>query len=163
MFVCSDGANSRRFVRKATPTCPLVASINNPISAGAHGAVGPNNRNVELVFEGEDKANYPPEAFVPAEVKAGSLVLIHGEVVHQSEHNHSNKVRETQAPPSVLPTLSTACRLLCTSHIRCCLDACALVQSRYIYTFHLIDQHGTTYPATNWLQSATKFPTLLEQ
>jgi len=35
-------------------------------------------------------------------------------------------------------------------------------KSRYIYTFHLIDQHGTTYPKTNWLQSAEKFPTLLE-
>ena len=33
-------------------------------------------------------------------------------------------------------------------------------KSRYIYTFHLIDQHGTTYPASNWLQSSHKFPVL---
>ena len=126
-LVAADGANSKRFVRVGSPSAPLLPSINNPDFNPASPASqhGPNNDGVDLQFEGADTASYPPEAFVPAEVKKGTLVLIHGEVVHASTHNHSDK-------------------------------------SRYIYTFHLIDQHGTTYPKTNWLQSAEKFPTLLE-
>jgi phytanoyl-CoA hydroxylase len=33
-------------------------------------------------------------------------------------------------------------------------------KSRYIYTFHMIDVEGTTYPTSNWLQSTKKFPVL---
>ncbi|XP_071947431.1 phytanoyl-CoA dioxygenase domain-containing protein 1-like isoform X2 [Antedon mediterranea] len=33
------------------------------------------------------------EKFIPTEVKKGSLVLIHGEVIHKSDHNHSDKSR----------------------------------------------------------------------
>ncbi|XP_033095986.1 phytanoyl-CoA dioxygenase domain-containing protein 1-like [Anneissia japonica] len=33
------------------------------------------------------------DKFIPAEVEKGSLVLIHGEVVHKSEHNYSEKSR----------------------------------------------------------------------
>jgi phytanoyl-CoA hydroxylase len=117
-----DGANTKRFARKVTEDAPLRPSVNNP-DYDPTAPAGPNNTQIELHFTGEDARTYPPEAFIPAEVKKGTMVLIHGEVVHASTHNHSEK-------------------------------------SRYIYTFHLIDQHGTTYPAENWLQSSKAFPVL---
>lgn len=54
-------------------------------------------------------------AYVPGEVKAGDLVLIHGNLLHKSERNTSQK-------------------------------------GRIIYTFHVIEQDGTTYDEKNWLQ-----------
>jgi len=45
-----------------------------------------------LEFRGEDKV-FPPEAWVAAPVKKGSLVLIHGQVAHKSERNLSEKSR----------------------------------------------------------------------
>lgn len=36
---------------------------------------------------------FPKEDFIPCPVKKGSLVIIHGLVVHQSEHNRGNKSR----------------------------------------------------------------------
>jgi len=45
-----------------------------------------------LEFKGEDKT-YPDDAWVSAPVKAGSLVLIHGQVYHKSERNTSEKPR----------------------------------------------------------------------
>jgi ectoine hydroxylase-related dioxygenase (phytanoyl-CoA dioxygenase family) len=138
-----DGANSKRFVRAEPP--PRQPSINNlpaasassssssstaastiAAAADASSLTGPNNVGVQLEFVGEDRRSYAPEEFKLAEVKAGTLVLIHGEVVHASTHNHSDK-------------------------------------SRYIYTFHMIEKEGTTYPTSNWLQSKQLFPTLNEQ
>lgn len=37
---------------------------------------------------------YDNSKFIPVPVKKGSMVVIHGEVVHKSEHNKSNKSRE---------------------------------------------------------------------
>lgn len=89
-----DGASNRRFQR----TGELKRSVNNK-PFGFTGKDdeyiqgGPNNTNIKLNFVGEDKKSYPDEDFVAAEVKKGSLVLIHGEVVHMSSHNHSSKSR----------------------------------------------------------------------
>ena len=47
---------------------------------------------VELTFEGED-AVIDPEKFVPVPVKKGSMVLIHGEVMHKSQENTSARSR----------------------------------------------------------------------
>ncbi|KAJ1720174.1 hypothetical protein LPJ53_005164 [Coemansia erecta] len=40
-----------------------------------------------------DAAPQPQPACVPLEVKAGSLVLIHGQLLHRSSHNHSDRSR----------------------------------------------------------------------
>ncbi|KAL7746317.1 hypothetical protein RI367_008325 [Sorochytrium milnesiophthora] len=45
------------------------------------------------VFVGDVGKTYPPEAFEMAEVKAGSLVLIHGSTVHASSPNTSDHSR----------------------------------------------------------------------
>jgi len=45
-----------------------------------------------LEFRGQDK-EFPEGGWVPAPVKKGSLVLIHGQVYHKSEKNVSNKPR----------------------------------------------------------------------
>lgn len=45
-----------------------------------------------LEFKGEDKV-FPDDAWVAAPVKKGSLVLIHGQVVHKSEKNLSENPR----------------------------------------------------------------------
>lgn len=37
---------------------------------------------------------YDNSKFIPVPVKKGSMVVIHGEVVHKSEHNKSNKSRQ---------------------------------------------------------------------
>ncbi|XWW95852.1 hypothetical protein V2A60_003820 [Cordyceps javanica] len=55
------------------------------------------------------------ELYVPGEVRAGDLVLIHGNLLHKSERNTSPK-------------------------------------GRIIYTFHIIEAHGTEYDERNWLQ-----------
>ena len=43
-------------------------------------------------FEGECPRN-KPEEYVATPVKKGGLILIHGDVVHKSEQNHSNRSR----------------------------------------------------------------------
>ena len=48
--------------------------------------------HVELNIEGEDPL-LEPNMFVPVPVKKGSMVLIHGEVVHKSEQNGSARSR----------------------------------------------------------------------
>lgn len=122
-----DGASTKRFGRQASEVAPLRATVNNDdfdaTSTDTAKHSGPCNARVELGFTGEDTAVYPAEKWVSAEVKKGTLVLIHGDVVHASTHNHSDK-------------------------------------SRYIYTCHLIERDGTTYPKENWLQSAEEFPKL---
>lgn len=56
------------------------------------------------------------EEYTAEEAKAGTLVIIHGNVLHKSEKNTSNK-------------------------------------SRFIYTFHVIEQSGSSrYDEKNWLQ-----------
>ena len=47
---------------------------------------------IELKFEGED-SKVDPEKFVPVPVKKGGMVLIHGEVVHKSAENKSERSR----------------------------------------------------------------------
>ncbi|KAI9736478.1 MAG: hypothetical protein M1818_005988 [Claussenomyces sp. TS43310] len=69
---------------------------------------------------GQDSIASPPPPdgqgdYELGEVKAGSLVLIHGNLLHKSEKNTSDK-------------------------------------GRIIYTFHVIEGHGTTYDERNWLQ-----------
>jgi len=88
-----DGASDRRFVRKEPPA--RLPTVNNPLPAGASAAdlSGPANVGVELTFEGEDRREYPSSDFLPTEVKAGTAILIHGDVVHASTHNHSERSR----------------------------------------------------------------------
>ncbi|XP_035684290.1 phytanoyl-CoA dioxygenase domain-containing protein 1-like [Branchiostoma floridae] len=52
----------------------------------------PEGSDPPTIFRGEDRA-YRDEEFIPGEVKKGALVLIHGEVVHKSEANRSDKSR----------------------------------------------------------------------
>ena len=47
---------------------------------------------IELCIEGEDP-NIDQENFVPVPVRKGSMVIIHGEVVHKSEENKSARSR----------------------------------------------------------------------
>lgn len=58
---------------------------------------------------------------MPVPVKKGSLVLIHGQVVHKSENNMSDNPRPA-------------------------------------YTFHVVDEHGTTWAEDNWLQPSERLP-----
>jgi len=51
-----------------------------------------DNADKLLEFKGEDKV-FPDDAWVAAPVRKGSLVLIHGQVVHKSEKNLSDKPR----------------------------------------------------------------------
>lgn len=47
---------------------------------------------VEITFKGEDPKT-DPKKFVPVPVKKGSMVVIHGEVVHKSAENKSSRSR----------------------------------------------------------------------
>lgn len=47
---------------------------------------------IVTAFEGQQPQN-KPEEYVVAPVKKGGLVIIHGDVVHKSEQNHSNRSR----------------------------------------------------------------------
>lgn len=72
------------------------------------------------IFTGEDTLKIDESKYVKCEVNAGSLVLIHGSVVHKSAPNYSKN-------------------------------------SRYIYTFHVIEGEAK-YPSDNWLQPANGQP-----
>lgn len=48
---------------------------------------------LQTKFEGEAQPPPKPEEFIAAPVKRGTLVLIHGEVVHKSEENKSERSR----------------------------------------------------------------------
>ncbi|GAA5811942.1 hypothetical protein MFLAVUS_005389 [Mucor flavus] len=66
------------------------------------------------VFTGDQELQVDESQYVMSPVKAGTLVLIHGSVVHKSAPNYSK-------------------------------------DSRYIYTFHVIEGNNK-YPKDNWLQ-----------
>lgn len=51
-----------------------------------------NDGHIELKIKGEDPL-FEPSKFVPVPVKKGSMVVIHGEVVHKSEENRSSRSR----------------------------------------------------------------------
>lgn len=74
------------------------------------------------IFTGDDSAlnNVDESKYIKSEVKAGTLVLIHGSVVHKSAPNYSKN-------------------------------------SRYIYTFHVIEGNAN-YPKDNWLQPSNDMP-----
>ena len=117
-----DGGSDRR-MRRSNPQ-PRTTINNVPANqrqATAH-YDAPLNDNVTLSFTGEDRTanGYAADRWTLEEVDVGTLVVIHGDVVHASEHNHSDK-------------------------------------SRYIYTFHVIDDADTRYSPDNWLQSAHLF------
>ena len=119
-----DGASTRR-LRRTGRRLPTVNNLRAEKRAEAADLGAPHNERVLLEFTGSDAKldAYPDDEWTLEEVSAGSLVLIHGDVVHASGHNHSER-------------------------------------SRYIYTFHLIDDHDTIYPTDNWLQSAKPFTQL---
>ncbi|CAL1534646.1 unnamed protein product [Lymnaea stagnalis] len=52
----------------------------------------PVSSNLGVTFT-NPPVQYDDNLFVPAEMRAGSLALIHGEVVHKSEPNRSTKSR----------------------------------------------------------------------
>ena len=53
-----------------------------------------NGNDKTLIFQGgEDDHRTTDEDWVAAPVKKGSLVLIHGQVLHKSEANHSSNPR----------------------------------------------------------------------
>lgn len=54
--------------------------------------VDPKTGKVACVYE-KPELNFPREQFTPCPIKAGSLVLIHGLVVHMSDQNLSDKRR----------------------------------------------------------------------
>lgn len=66
---------SRRFVRNATDAGTGFVDVSPPASSSPLESVSALNE------------------CVPIEVKAGSLVLIHGQTLHRSSHNHSDKSR----------------------------------------------------------------------
>ena len=123
-----DGGSDRRMRRRGTVK-PRI-TINNVPAAERRADQqydAPHNANVKLEFTGLDKtaSGYGDEQWTLEEVDVGTVVLIHGDVVHASEHNHSDK-------------------------------------SRYVYTFHVIDDAGTRFSEDNWLQSASLFTHLHE-
>lgn len=66
------------------------------------------------IFTGDETLKFDESKYIMSPVKAGTLVLIHGSVIHKSGPNYSK-------------------------------------DSRYIYTFHVIEGNSN-YPADNWLQ-----------
>lgn len=132
-----DGSNMKRFERKTAGNGEgkLKKTINNEDlfaywkkdSIDLSKYDGPNNIGATTTMNGSDvKLDYPDSDFICGACPKGSLVLIHGDVVHMSHPNKSNK-------------------------------------SRNIYTFHMIESYGTTYPETNWLQMRQPFPHLYTQ
>ncbi|KAI8082902.1 phytanoyl-CoA dioxygenase domain-containing protein 1 [Halteromyces radiatus] len=92
---------------------------------GSHKDVPVTNRFVRnpnggTTFIGDSDLKVDESKFVRMEVKAGTLVLIHGSVVHKSAPNYSK-------------------------------------QSRFIYTFHIIEGNAH-YPKDNWLQPTAESP-----
>ncbi|KAI8320532.1 phytanoyl-CoA dioxygenase [Martensiomyces pterosporus] len=82
---------SKRFVRKAENDGTEFVPIDPVFSL-----FPPTKDNNETAFpaagaEGGESAQ--EKECVPIEVKAGSLVLIHGQVLHRSSHNYSDKSR----------------------------------------------------------------------
>lgn len=102
-----DGLNKRRMVRKGhlknsinnvtlTPTDDKQLHAEESKDNSPPSLDGPdNNGSVQLEFIGEDPgcSKYKPDEFVEEPVPAGSLVVIHGDVVHASKPNLSDKSR----------------------------------------------------------------------
>ncbi|SAM05600.1 hypothetical protein [Absidia glauca] len=78
------------------------------------------NGGTTFIGDKEEDVKIDESKYVRKEVKAGTLVLIHGSVVHKSAPNYSK-------------------------------------QSRFIYTFHVIEGNAH-YPDNNWLQPTKDAP-----
>lgn len=53
----------------------------------------PDPNGDELCIYEQPELNLPKEQFTPCPVKKGSLVLLDGLTIHQSDYNHSDKSR----------------------------------------------------------------------
>jgi len=51
------------------------------------------NGHMDLVFTGSERQQYDESKWVAAPVRAGSVVVIHGDVLHRSAPNHSDRSR----------------------------------------------------------------------
>ena len=71
--------------------CTLLRYLIDPPTGRFVRNPDPNGKSV-TIMRGKEPNN-PISEFVAAPVSKGSLVLIHGNVVHRSEHNHSDKSR----------------------------------------------------------------------
>lgn len=87
-----DNLSNKRMIRQGH----TVDTINN-ITLTQHSNINvtttPNNTDVNSIFIGNDKSNYTASQYTVEPVKRGSLVLIHGDVVHSSTANTSSNSR----------------------------------------------------------------------
>lgn len=75
---------TKRLVRKTGPDAPGTEMVDNHASLFPAGHDQPTAQSPALDAD---------HAYVPGEVKAGDLVLIHGNLLHKSERNTSQKGR----------------------------------------------------------------------
>lgn len=71
----------------------LIRGIISQLSLCVDGLVRRFIRDEEGVHFDRPSPSYDSKNFVPIEVKAGSLVVIHGDLIHQSFENQSSKSR----------------------------------------------------------------------
>jgi hypothetical protein len=138
------------FVIAVTNTCITIDSVTR------------EDGSVDTEFTGEQR-QYADDDFVPKEMKAGSLVLIHGEVRRQfTRAAAACLMKSTSRAPlssSPYPAHLTPCSQVVHKS-----EANLSDKSRHAYTFHVVESDGVSYDKGNWLQypEGKEFPPLLE-
>lgn len=97
-------------------------------------------RGNEGVHFDRPSPSYDQKDFLPIEVKAGSLVVIHGDLVHQ-------RSVDCMSFPMVTPTkvlLHISFGLLCYSFEN------QSSTSRHAYSLHVVDTDGCKWAEDNW-------------
>lgn len=96
--------------------------------------------------------NYDQKDFVPIEVKAGSLVVIHGDLIHQRSvhtipllwlNRHTNDFSLAESP-EMRPKFCCSFSLMDYS----CENQSS--KSRHAYSLHVVDTEGCKWAEDNW-------------
>lgn len=87
--------------------------------------------------------SYDPGNFVPVEVKAGSLVVIHGDLVHQRLVKWKNFLYVWLGPRISFSPLFLLIYV-------CCSFVNQSSKSRHAYSLHVVDTDGCKWSPENW-------------
>lgn len=92
---------------------------------------------------------YNQKDFVPIEVKAGSLVVIHGDLIHQRLVEEIPFVALSETMRKSLFGSKMASKLAFSLCLHCSFENQSL-QSRHAYSWHVVDTDGCKWAPDNW-------------
>lgn len=92
-MVFTEGNNNIIFIYKRKILINVKYNFYNLFICVRRYIRNPDKDSKELIIYDKSEPIYPLSSFTPVPVSKGSLVIIHGQIVHRSESNKSKKSR----------------------------------------------------------------------